>query len=183
MLEFNYDLNYKELDFTDEETRKLYRIGRGEQGVLLVRPYTNDICAHWRFKTPKIAIESAHAIFDMYLDYLEQQDFIGMDMCRKFLEMGFTRSRRYANHRDGKKYDKEGNIIPQEPDHATCHFAKSARIFKNVRDMVAKNEIYINMRKEWRSNESTNASRVDTLAAASNGKRSFYSRRSNEVSR
>ena len=21
----------------------------GEQGVLLVRPYTNDICAHWRF--------------------------------------------------------------------------------------------------------------------------------------
>ena len=183
MLEFNYDLNYKELDFTDEETRKLYRIGRGEQGVLLVRPYTNDICAHWRFKTPKIAIESAHAIFDMYLDYLEQQDFIGMDMCRKFLEMGFTRSRRYANHRDGKKYDKKGNIISQEPDHATCHFAKSARIFKHVRDMVAKNEIYINMRKEWRSNESTHASKVDALAAASNVKRSFYSRRSNEVSR
>ena len=24
----------------------------------------------------------------MYLDYLEQEDFIGMDMCRKFLEMG-----------------------------------------------------------------------------------------------
>ena len=183
MLEFNYDLNYKELDFTDEETRKLYRIGRGEQGVLLVRPYTDDICAYWRFKTPKIAIESAHTIFDMYLDYLEQQDFIGMDMCRKFLEMGFTRSRRYANHRTGKKYDDEGKVRPQEPDHATCDFAKSARIFKNVRDMVAKNEIYINMRKEWRSNESTHASRVDTLAAASNVKRSFYSRRSNEVSR
>ena len=157
MLEFNYDLNYKELDFTDEETRKLYRIGRGEQGVLLVRPYTDDICAHWRFKTPKIAIESAHAIFDMYLDYLEQQDFIGMDMCRKFLEMGFTRSRRYANHRTGKKYDDEGKVRPQEPDHATCDFAKSARIFKNVRDMVAKNDTYINMRKEWRANESSYA--------------------------
>ena len=157
MLEFNYELNYKELDFTDEETRKLYRIGRGEQGVLLVRPYTNDICAHWRFKTPKIAIESAHTIFDMYLDYLEQQDFIGMDMCRKFLEMGFTRSRRYANHRTGKKYDDEGKVRPQEPDHATCDFAKSARIFKNVRDMVAKNDTYINMRKEWRANESSYA--------------------------
>ena len=44
MKEFDYDLDYKKLDFTDEETRKLYRIGRGEQGVLLVRPYTNDIC-------------------------------------------------------------------------------------------------------------------------------------------
>ena len=153
MKEFDYDLDYKSLDFTDEETRKLYRIGRGEQGVLLVRPYTNDICAHWRFKTPAIALESAHAIFDMYLDYLEDKDFIGMDMCRKFLEMGFTRSRRYANHHTGKKYDDEGNVRPQEPDHATCKYAKSATIFKRVRDMVAKNDIYVTMRKQWRSNE------------------------------
>ena len=153
MKEFDYDLNYKELDFTDEETRKLYRIGRGEQGVLLVRPYTNDICAHWRFKTPEIAVKSSNKIFAMYLDYRDEEDFIGMDMCRKFLEMGFTRSRRYANHRDGKKYDKEGNVIPQEKDHATCHFAKSAKIFKSVRDMVAKNEIYVKMRKDWRASE------------------------------
>mgnify|MGYP001346470080 FL=1 len=153
MKEFDYDLDYKSLDFTDEETRKLYRIGRGEQGVLLVRPYTNDICAHWRFKTPAIALESAHAIFDMYLDYLEDKDFIGMDMCRKFLEMGFTRSRRYANHHTGKKYDDEGNVRPQEPDHATCKYAKSAKIFKSVRDMVAKNDRYVMMRKQWRSSE------------------------------
>ena len=153
MKEFNYDLDYKRLDFTDEETRKLYRIGRGEQGVLLVRPYTNDICAHWRFKTPKIAMMSAHTIFDMYLDYLEEKDFIGMDMCRKFLEMGFTRSRRYANHNTGKKYDDEGNVRPQEPDHATSKYAKSAQIFKRVRDMVAKNDIYVTMRKQWRLSE------------------------------
>ena len=153
MKEFDYDLDYKRLDFTDEETRKLYRIGRGEQGVLLVRPYTNDICAHWRFKTPEIAMMSAHSIFDMYLDYLEEKDFIGMDMCRKFLEMGFTRSRRYANHHTGKKYDDEGNVRPQEPDHATSKYAKSAQIFKRVRDMVAKNDIYVTMRKQWRSQE------------------------------
>ena len=153
MKEFDYELDYKRLDFTDEETRKLYRIGRGEQGVLLVRPYTDDICAHWRFKTPEIAVKSSNKIFAMYLDYRDEKDFIGMDMCRKFLEMGFTRSRRYANHRDGKKYDKEGNVIPQEKDHATCHFAKSAKIFKSVRDMVAKNEIYVKMRKDWRASE------------------------------
>ena len=44
MKEFDYELDYKTIDFTVEENRKLYRIGRGEQGVLLVRPYTNDIC-------------------------------------------------------------------------------------------------------------------------------------------
>ena len=48
MKEFDYELDYKTIDFTVEENRKLYRIGRGEQGVLLVRPYTNDICSHWR---------------------------------------------------------------------------------------------------------------------------------------
>ena len=153
MKEFDYDLDYKRLDFTDEETRKLYRIGRGEQGVLLVRPYTNDICAHWRFKTPDEAVKSSNHIFGMYLDYSDEKDFIGMDMARKFLEMGFTRSRRYANHHTGKKYDDEGNVRPQEPDHATCKYAESAKIFKRVRDIVAKNETYVMMRKQWRSNE------------------------------
>lgn len=28
-----------------------------------------------------------------------------MDMARKFLQMGYTRSRRYANHKSGKKYE------------------------------------------------------------------------------
>jgi len=153
MKEFDYELDYKRLDFTDEETRKLYRIGRGEQGVLLVRPYTNDICAHWRFKTPDEAVESSNHIFGMYLDYRDEKDFIGMDMCRKFLEMGFTRSRRYANHNTGKKYDDEGKVRPQEPDHLTSKYAKSAQIFKKVRDIVAKNKTYVTMRKEWRASE------------------------------
>jgi len=154
MKEFDYELDYKTLDFTDEETRKLYRIGRGEQGVLLVRPYTNDICAHWRFKTPDEAVRSSNKIFAMYLDYRDEKDFIGMDMCRKFLEMGFTRARRYANHNSGRKYKKgTKEILPQEPDHATSKFAKSAQIFKKVRDIVAKNVTYVSMRKKWRSQE------------------------------
>tara|TARA_Y100001973_G_scaffold96570_1_gene151476 strand:- start:24 stop:485 length:462 start_codon:yes stop_codon:yes gene_type:complete len=153
MKEFDYDLDYKNLDFTNKKTRQLYRIGRGEQGVLLVRPYTNDICAHWRFKTPDEAVVSSDKIYKMYEGYRSKQDFIGMDMCRKFLEMGFTRARRYANHNSGKKYDSEGNVRPQEPDHATSKYAQSAGIFKKMRNMVAKSDTYVNMRKEWRASE------------------------------
>ena len=153
MKEFDYGLDYKALDFSNEKNRKLYRIGRGEQGVLLVRPYTNTICAHWRFRTPDEAVRSANKIFAMYLDYRDGKDFIGMDMCRKFLEMGFTRSRRYANHHTGKKYDDKGNVRPQEPDHMTCKYAESARIFKHVRDIVAKSDDYVRMRKQWRASE------------------------------
>ena len=151
MVEFDYKLDYKNTLFRPNDRR--YRIGRGEQGVLLVRPYTDVICKHWRFKTLKEAKVSSQKIFDMYLDYRIQKDFVGMDMCRKFLEMGFTRARRYANHRDGKKYGKDGKILPQEKDWATSEKAKSARRFKDFRDLVTQDEFYISMRKEWRDKE------------------------------
>ena len=151
MIEFDYKLDYKNTLFRPNDKR--YRIGRGEQGVLLVRPYTDVICRHWRFKTLKEAKVSSQKIFDMYLDYRIQKDFVGMDMCRKFLEMGFTRARRYANHKDGKKYGKDGKILPQEKDWATSEKAKSARRFKDFRDLVTQDEFYISMRKEWRDKE------------------------------
>ena len=105
------------------------------------------------FKTLKEARVSSQKIFDMYLDYRIQKDFVGMDMCRKFLEMGFTRARRYANHKDGKKYDKDGKVLPQEKDWATSEKAKSAKRFKEFRDLVTQDEFYISMRKEWRDKE------------------------------
>ena len=160
MIEFNYKLDFKKLDFTNFETRKLYRIGRGEQGVLLVRPYTDDICKYWKFKTPTIAFQSANQIYFSYAQYRAKNDFIGMDMCRKFLEMGFTRARRYANHKDGKKYDKNGNVRPQEKDWATSDKAESAKIFKIYRDRVTKDAKYISMRKMWREYENHNLQEI-----------------------
>ena len=155
MKEFDYKLDYKKLNFRQPEIRKLYRIGRGEQGVLLVRPYTNIICRNWRFKTPKKAEKTDNTIYHMYRGFRALKDFIGMDMCRKFLEMGFTRARRYANHRDGKKY-KDGKILPQEKDALTCDKAKSATIFKRYRDIVTNDKVYIQMRKNWRELENAN---------------------------
>ena len=46
-----YSIDYKNTLFRPNDIR--YRIGRGEQGVLLVRHYTDVICRHWRFKTLK----------------------------------------------------------------------------------------------------------------------------------
>ena len=154
MIEFDYSLDYKNILFKKNDKR--YRIGRGEQGVLLVRPYTNDICKHWRFKTPSEAFISSTKILFEYHVYKDKEDFIGMDMCRKFLEMGFTRARRYANHKDGKKYDKDGNVRPQEKDWATSDKAKSAQIFKKARERVTTDPIYISRRKDWRARENAN---------------------------
>tara|TARA_B100000508_G_scaffold107909_1_gene85994 strand:+ start:1205 stop:1720 length:516 start_codon:yes stop_codon:yes gene_type:complete len=151
MKEFDYTIDYKNTLFSPNDSR--YRIGRGEQGVLLIRPYTEIICKHWRFKTVQEARISSHRIYEMYTEYREKRDFVGMDMCRKFLEMGFTRARRYANHRDGRKYDAEGNVRPQEKDWATSEKAISARIFKQMRNEVTSDKVYVNMRASWRANE------------------------------
>jgi hypothetical protein len=53
------------LDFAATNFREhpdLYRIGRGEQGVLLVEPYKSELLPYWRFRTPKIADTSARRL-------------------------------------------------------------------------------------------------------------------------
>lgn len=103
MLKFDYTLNYKQLDLRAHP--ELYRVGIGEQGVLLVEPYKGELLPYWRFATPDAARESSETLWAMFEEYGRQDDFVGMDMARKFLQMGMTRSRRYANHKGGKKYD------------------------------------------------------------------------------
>jgi hypothetical protein len=151
LIEFDYTLDFDNIDY--RKNPELYIIGRGEQGVLLVEPYKSEICKHWRFRTPEVAFNSATKIYSMFDEYLRVGDFVGADMARKFLMMGWTRARRYANHRDGKKYDNKGRIKPQAEDHFTCDKAESARIFKRVYDAARTNKTYRNMVREWRELE------------------------------
>ena len=134
----------------DTDYRKnphLYRIGRGQQGVLICEPYKSDICAHWRFKTPLEALVSSQKILKMFYGFLDINDFVGADMAKKYLHMGFTRARRYANHRDGRKYNKDGTIIPQETDALTCAKAKSASIFYACWKEARENKKYLTLKK------------------------------------
>ena len=117
---FDYSLDYKTLDLRRQP--ELYRTGKGEQGVLLVEPYKSEILPHWKFKTPELAKESAEKIYALFEGYREQQDFVGLDMARKFLQMGFTRSRRYANHKTGKKYD--GPVPAEQKGRSGAHGRK-----------------------------------------------------------
>lgn len=127
----------------------LYRIGRGQQGVLICQPYKDEICQYWEFKNPDIAERSAQRIYEMFMNYLEDGDFVGADMAKKYLHMGFTRSRRYANHSSGRKWQKQGDdwsVLPQESDWATNEKAISANIFKDYWKMARENERYLEMK-------------------------------------
>jgi Domain of unknown function (DUF4385) len=133
---FEYDRDFKTIDFRAHP--ELYQVGVGEQGVLSVNPYKSEILPHWRFKTPVIAQESARKIYKMFIAYKKDNDFVGMDMARKFLQMGYTRARRYANHASGTKYDEQGNELPRVEDPEK---AEAAKIFYEVY-MRAKNDPY-----------------------------------------
>ncbi|KAI8942325.1 hypothetical protein NX059_000404 [Plenodomus lindquistii] len=138
--------------------RMTYRIGRGETGVLTFEPYKSLILPSWRFKTPAIARQSSKTIYAKFQEFSKQDDFIGMDMCRKFLQMGMTRAKRYANHKGGRKYDKSTG---EELEKSTGHEGMSEKeeaslIFKEVWERArmddgyqAKKERFMKEQKEW----------------------------------
>lgn len=142
---FPYHLDFSKTDFRRHP--ELYRIGRGEQGVLLVEPYKSELLPYWRFRTEAIAKKSAATIYARFEAYLADGDFVGADMARKFLQMGFTRARRYANHPNGKKYadgaeDRSADLpypysagspteLPQAADALTSEKARAAAVFKD----------------------------------------------------
>ncbi|MGD6778174.1 DUF4385 domain-containing protein [Sutcliffiella horikoshii] len=140
---FDYDLDFEMIDF--RKNPELYRVGRGEQGVLLVEPYKSEILQHWRFKTPEIAEESSDKIYQMFLDYKEKGDFVGMDMARKFLQMGYTRARRYTNYKGGKKYDEDGKVKERQIDPVK---AESAAIFKEKWKLAREDKDYLMRKKD-----------------------------------
>ncbi|MCF2447031.1 DUF4385 domain-containing protein [Dyadobacter sp. CY345] len=129
---------------------ELYRVGKGEQGVLICQPYKAEIGPLWRFKTEVIAIESSEGIFDMFLNYLNQDDFVGADMARKYLQMGFTRARRYANYKGGKKYDKEHDFQLLERGTGQQEKADAAAVFYAKWKEAESNSKYAQLKKEWK---------------------------------
>jgi uncharacterized protein DUF4385 len=144
---FDYSLDFENTDFREEP--HLYRVGKGEQGVLSVEPYKSEILPHWRFRTEEVARESSAKIYEVFLGYKEADDFVGMDMARKFLQMGYTRARRYANHSSGKKYDEDGKVRAQEPDALDNEKARAARVFYEKYVEAREDEYYKRRRKEW----------------------------------
>ena len=124
-----------------------YRIGPGESGVLTVEPYKSEILPHWKFKTVKAAEQSSEKIYELFKEYLEEEDFVGADMARKFLRMGMTRAKRYARHANGKKYDESGNERPKNFDEEK---QRASDIFKNKWKEAKDNEKYQQLKEEHR---------------------------------
>jgi hypothetical protein len=67
-------------------------------------------------------------------------------MARKFLQMGYTRSRRYANHKSGRKYAKNSKaVLPVEEDKVK---AESAKIFYEKWQQAKADKQYLKLKAQ-----------------------------------
>ena len=116
MKEFDYSLDYKNMMFDPNDKR--YRINRWNK-VLLVRPYTDDIC--------KYLIDLKHQKMQLY----HQQEYYSCIIVTKikkillvwicvkiFRDVILPEPRRYANHKDIRN-TKIYKVLPQEKDALT----------------------------------------------------------------
>ena len=129
-----------------------YRIGRGQQGVLICEPYKSELYPLWKFKTPNLAKQSCNMIYNKFMKYLDNNDFVGADMAKKYLHMGFTRSRRYWNHSSGTKWEKkndEWKVLPY--DRKEQRFMDSSLIFQEYWKIAREDTRYLKLKEEFKN--------------------------------
>ena len=119
-----------------------YRVGRGEQGVFHAEPYKGELLPLWSFKTEEAARESSERIYEKFEEYRAEGDFVGMDVARKYLQMGWTRARRYAKYEGGKKSKPRENEDPEK--------ARAAEVFRATWRVVTEDEEYSRLKEEHR---------------------------------
>ena len=64
--------------------------------------------------------------------------------------MGYTRARRYANYKGGKKYDKENNYELLERGTGENEKARAAEVFYKAWKLAEANQKYIEMKSAWK---------------------------------
>ena len=119
-----------------------YKIGRGEQGVFHAEPYKSELLPLWTFKTEGTAKKSSREIYAKFLEYRDQDDFVGMDVARKFLQMGYTRSRRYAKYEGGKKSQPRETPDPEK--------SRAVDLFYEKWRAAAEDAEYLRLKEEHR---------------------------------
>ncbi|KAF3769557.1 hypothetical protein M406DRAFT_66043 [Cryphonectria parasitica EP155] len=136
--------------------RYSYKIARGEVGVLSFEPYKTLLLPYWAFRTVPIARNSSQILRTIFQSYVARQDFVGADMTRKFIQMGMTRARRYANHKGGRKYAKTtGEELEKwsggTEEEATKRKEKAdaSEVFKAAWRACIEDEAYRGLRQQW----------------------------------
>jgi len=126
-----------------------YEVGRGEHGVFRYQPYKDELLPLWTIRSLPEAERAAADIANAYRAYKRLDEFPGMDLARKYLRMGWTRSLRYAKYPGGQKYDDDGT--EREPrEWYDAEKRDVSLVYRDRLDDVRADPDYEAMRDAWR---------------------------------
>lgn len=137
-----------EYDTDFREHPEAYEIGRGEQGVFKIQPYKDELLPLWTITSLEDAEAGAAAIYDRFEAYRDAGEFPGMDLARKYLQMGWTRALRYAKYPGGRKYDDDGTEREPQQWYDEEKYEIS-QVYKAYLDRVREDETYARRRESW----------------------------------
>ena len=140
-----------DLDFREHPER--YRHTPDERGAFKIEPYKSELLPLWGVATLDDAEEGAAAIHGRYREYREAGEFVGMDMARKYLQMGWTRAMRYAKYPGGKKYerDDDSDRVEREPQEwYDPEKREIALVYREHLDRVREDDAYERAKREHR---------------------------------
>ena len=126
-----------------------YRHTNDERGVFKIEPYKSELLPDWTIADLEPSATAAQTIHDRYREYRDEGEFVGMDMARKYLQMGYTRAMRYAKYPGGRKYDDDGT--ERDPEQwADPDKREAALVFKKHLEVVREDETYQQMKERHR---------------------------------
>jgi hypothetical protein len=140
-----------DLDFREHPER--YVPTDDERGAFKVEPYKGELLPLWGIAELDDAEEGAEAIRERFREYREEGDLVGMDMARKYLQMGWTRALRYAKYPGGQKYetDDEGNRVERDPEQWYDEEKyEISQVYREHLDAVREDETYQRLRERHR---------------------------------
>jgi hypothetical protein len=107
LLERKFKSKYSE-DVDYNKNPEKYHITRSSQGVYTAEPYKSDLLPLFKFSSPRESKLSAERIYSKFIDYRDESDFTGMDMARKYLQLGYNITSRFSKYASGKRANKRG---------------------------------------------------------------------------
>jgi hypothetical protein len=139
-----------DLDFRAHPER--YRHTPDERGAFKIEPYKSELLPKWGITDLEAAEEGAGAVFERYREYRDADDFVGMDMARKYLQMGWTRAMRYAKYPSGQKYERrDGERVEREPQEWYDEEKREiALVYREYLDRVREDEAYEDAKERHR---------------------------------
>ena len=76
-----------------------------------------------------------------------------MDMTRKFIQMGMTRAKRYANHKGGRKYDLQGEEKANVDHEGKAEKEEASLIFREVWERCKAYQGYDQKKQQFLENQ------------------------------